>query len=77
MQLQNLTTKFVGCDFHYFEKIDSTQTEIFKMIKLNKIKDGSLVLADLQTNGIGTHGRKWFTEEDRKHYFFSLYRNKL
>ena len=75
MQLQNLTTKFIGRDFDYFEEIDSTQTEIFRRIKNKKIKDGSLVLTDFQTNGIGTHGRKWFIEENRKYYIFAFCRN--
>ena len=47
MQLQNLTTNFLGRDFWYFEKIDSTQTEILRRI----------------ANGIGTNGRKWKTSE--------------
>lgn len=75
MQLQNLTTKFIGRDFEYFKEIDSTQAEIFRRIENNKIKDGSLVLTDFQTSGIGTHGRKWFIEEKRKYNFFAFCRN--
>ena len=63
MQLQNLKTNFVGQDFRYFEKIDSTQAEIWRQLENNTIKNGSLVLANLQTNGIGTHGRNWYIDE--------------
>lgn len=61
MQLQNLTTKFLGQDFYYFEEIDSTQTEIWRKIENKTIKNGTLILSEIQTNGIGTHGRKWKT----------------
>ncbi len=63
MQLQNLTTKFLGRDFYYFEELDSTQAEIWRKIDNNTIKNGSLVVAKFQTSGIGTHGRKWLIEE--------------
>ena len=63
MQLQNLTNNFLGRDFWYFEKIDSTQTEILRRIKDGTIKNGTLILSEIQTNGIGTNGRKWKTSE--------------
>ena len=63
MQLQNLTTKVLGRDFYYFDELDSTQNEIWRRIENKTIKNGSLILAKLQTSGIGTHGRKWFIEE--------------
>ena len=63
MQLQNLTTKVLGRDFRYFDELDSTQNEIWRRIENKTIKNGSLILAKLQTSGIGTHGRKWFIEE--------------
>lgn len=75
MQLQNLTTKFIGRDFQYFEELDSTQLEVLRQIENKKIKDGSLILTKLQTNGIGTHGRRWFTENERKYYIFIICRN--
>ena len=52
MQLQNLNTKFLGRDFHYFENLDSTQFEIYRKIENETIKNGSLVLANIQNNGI-------------------------
>lgn len=52
MQLQNLNTKFLGRDFYYFESLDSTQFEIYRKIENGTIKDGTLVLAKMQNNGI-------------------------
>lgn len=50
MQLQDLTTDFLGRDFHYFEVLDSTQKEIYRRIENKEIKDGTLILANFQTN---------------------------
>lgn len=43
--------------FHY-EKIDSTQKEVWRRLE-NEI----IISADIQTDGIGTHGRKWYTSQ--------------
>lgn len=64
MQLQNLNTQFLGRDFYYYETLDSTQSEIYRKIENNTIKNGTLILAKIQNNGMGTHGRKWFIEEE-------------
>jgi [acyl-carrier-protein] S-malonyltransferase len=63
MQLKNLKTKFLGRNVFYYETIDSTQKEIARRINLKNIKDGTLIFADVQTGGIGTHGRVWHTDE--------------
>lgn len=63
MQLQNLKTNFLGRDCIFYEEIDSTQTEIWRLLKNKKIKNGTLVMANIQTNGKGTHGRIWHTDE--------------
>ena len=62
MKLKKLKTKFLGRNCIYYKTIDSTQNEIFKMIR-KKAPNGSLVIADIQTNGRGTHGRTWHTDE--------------
>lgn len=77
MKLTNLSTKYLGRNFIFYEKIDSTQNEIFRMIdscKLNnkKMKNGTIVMSDIQENGKGTHGRKWFTDE-KNNIAFSIY----
>ena len=52
MQLSNLDTKFLGRDFYYFDVINSTQLEINRRIENNSIKNGTIVLADIQTSGM-------------------------
>lgn len=63
MQLQNLETNFIGKEIIYYKRIDSTQNEIWRKVKNKTIKNGTLVIADIQTNGRGTHGRVWHTDE--------------
>ena len=53
----------------YFEEIDSTQKEIWRLFEKNKIKDSLVVITKKQINGIGTHGRKWINESDRNILF--------
>lgn len=64
MKLRSLTTKFLGRNIIRYETIDSTQSEIWRLIETNNIKDGTLIIADIQTNGQGTHGRKWHTDQE-------------
>ena len=51
MKLENLNTKFLGRNVTYLKQVDSTQLEIIRNIENNTIKNGSLILADIQTNG--------------------------
>lgn len=55
----------------HFEVIDSTQ----KYIKENSIKNmpnGTIVIADTQSSGIGTQGRKWFTGDNNENIAMSF-----
>lgn len=63
MKLQNLQTKFLGKNAIYFNKIDSTQEEIWRLYNKNA-ETGTLVYADIQTKARGTHGRKWYTDKE-------------
>lgn len=69
MQLQNLKTKFIGRNNFYYKEIDSTQKEIWRQIE--KLSNGTIIIAEIQTNGIGTHGRRWHTDE-KNNIAFSL-----
>lgn len=81
MKLENLHTKFLGINNIYYDVIDSTQTEIWRMYNSNKqnynilntdvfncntskcgIPNGTLIWADVQEQGKGTHGRVWHTD---------------
>ena len=57
--------------FHY-KTIDSTQKEIWRRFKNETIKDKTMIIADIQTAGIGTHGRIWHTDEENN-IAFSVY----
>ena len=72
MKLRNLKTNFLGRDFCFYEEIDSTQNEIFRRIKKGQIINGSVIMADIQTAGKGTHGRIWHTDE-KGNIAFSFY----
>ena len=57
--------------FHY-KTIDSTQKEIWRRVKNGTIEDRTMIIADIQTSGIGTHGRVWHTDEENN-IAFSVY----
>lgn len=72
MKLKNLKTNFLGKTNCYYEQIDSTQNEIWRLAKNNNISNGTLVIAGIQTDGKGTHGRKWYTDNSNN-IAFSFY----
>jgi len=43
----------------YYKELDSTQDEAKRLIQAGKITDIAYVVANSQTNGRGTRGRKW------------------
>ncbi|MNT40570.1 Bifunctional ligase/repressor BirA [compost metagenome] len=56
----NLKTKYLGKNLFWYNEIDSTQKEIYRLIE-KQTPNGTLVGSEIQTDGIGTHGRKWYT----------------
>lgn len=63
IDLKNLNTKYIGKNVIHYDTIDSTQKEIWRQIERNSIENGTIIVADAQTSGIGTHGRIWHTEK--------------
>ncbi len=63
MKLKNLKTNFLGRNNIFYKEIDSTQSEVWRLIENNSAPSGTLVMADIQTNARGTHGRVWHTDE--------------
>lgn len=63
MRLKDLKTNFLGRNNIYYKEIDSTQSEIWRLIENKSVPNGTLVYADIQTEGKGTHGRIWHTDE--------------
>ncbi len=64
MYLEKLTTKFLGRNIMYYPEIDSTQLEVWRQIKDGNIQNGTIIMTDRQKSGKGTHGRKWYTDEE-------------
>ena len=71
MLSKEIKTKILGQTCIEFSEINSTQKYIHTQINENNIKNGTVVIADVQTDAIGTHGRKWYTNKDN--IAFSLY----
>lgn len=71
MKLEKLKTDFLGRNSIYYNEIDSTQDEIWRLIQ-KECKSGTIVIADIQTKGKGTHGRVWHTDE-RNNIAFSFF----
>ena len=67
---QELKTKILGKNIKYFTEIDSTQDEAKKLAD-NNVENGTIVIAENQTKGKGTHDRKWHAEEG-KNILFTL-----
>lgn len=63
-KLEGLNTKTIGRNLIQYREIDSTQKEIWRRIENGSIKNGTIVLTDIQTNGIGTHGRTWYASNE-------------
>ena len=47
----DLSTKYLGKDLFYFHEINSTQLEIWRRIRANAIDNGTVIIADIQTEG--------------------------
>lgn len=56
-------TKFIGKKQIYFEELESTQQEAKKIAEKN-IQNGTIIITDYQTNGIGTYDRTWYSEKN-------------
>ena len=60
----NIKTNWIAKNIAIYETIDSTQKEIWRKIESGNIENGTLVIAKTQSSGIGTHGRKWYANEE-------------
>lgn len=47
----------------FIEIIDSTQKEMWRRLQ-DKMFEAEVIIAKIQTSGIGTHGRCWYSNED-------------
>ncbi len=70
-----LNTKYLGKEILEFKEIDSTQKELWRRIENGNASNGCVVIAERQTDGIGTHGRKWYTDLGNITFSFSIFPN--
>ena len=59
-KIKKSKTKEIGKSIEYFEQIDSTH-KYAKKIALENEENGKIIIADMQTAGIGTKGRTWYS----------------
>lgn len=59
-KIENAKTNKIGKKIEYFKEIESTHLYA-KKIAEDENNDGKLLLAEVQTGGIGTKGRSWYT----------------
>ena len=63
-KIKNAKTKIIGKKIEYYKKIESTHLYA-KTIAENEENNGKVLLAEVQTGGIGTKGRSWYTGEGK------------
>ena len=63
-KIKRLKTKQIGKKIEYFEKIDSTH-KYAKKIAFENEENGKIIIADMQTAGIGTKGRRWYSGKEK------------
>ena len=59
-----LKTQIIAKEIFFFDRLESTQIKARELAE-EKVANGSIVITDNQTNGIGTHDRKWYSMEGR------------
>lgn len=65
MDIKNIEmakTTYLGKEVIYFKEIKSTQEFVKNKIQKG-FENGTIVITDYQTQGIGTKGRKWYTSK--------------
>ncbi|NBI30504.1 biotin--[acetyl-CoA-carboxylase] ligase [Chengkuizengella marina] len=55
-----LNTRCMGLKIKYLQEVDSTQTMAAEMVKKGE-EEGTVIIAEQQTDGRGRLGRKWFS----------------
>ena len=59
MDLRKIQNQLNKYNISHFKEINSTHKYVKENYK--NLKDITVILADMQSNGIGTHGRAWYT----------------
>lgn len=66
-EIKNAKTTKIGKKIEYYKIIDSTHkyAQRVEEKEKNKENDGKIIIAEVQTDGIGTKGRQWYTGENK------------
>lgn len=76
IKLGNIKTIKLGKNFRSFDTLSSTQSYVKELDKNSEISEGEIIFAERQTDGVGTHSRKWYTGKNNNLAFsFVLYPN--
>lgn len=62
-KIERANTKYIGKKVKYFETIESTHK--YAKVNIDNIENGEIIIAEEQTGGIGTKGRKWHTGREK------------
>ena len=66
LKIQEANTKVIGKQICYRKEFESTHMKSKQIVKkLSLIGNGSILLADRQTSGVGTHGKNWYTGSEK------------
>ena len=66
LKIQEAKTKIIGKQICYREEIESTHIKSKQIVKkLNEEDNGTILIADKQSSGVGTKGRKWYTGSEK------------
>lgn len=63
-RIKKANTNKIGKQIEYYKEIESTHTYA-KKIAHNIKNDGKIIIAEVQTAGIGAKGRKWYTGAEK------------
>lgn len=63
-KIERANTKLIGKKIEYYKTIESTHLYA-KQIAKNPKNNGKIILAEIQTAGIGTKGRNWYTGDGK------------
>ena len=63
MEIEKLNTKYIGEKIKYFKQLESTHKYAKQCV--DTLETGTIIIAEIQTNGTGTRGRTWYTGRNK------------
>lgn len=72
-----LTDKGWSVEIHYYKRLESTQLYLKEALKAGEVQTPVMVVADVQTGGIGSRGNQWQSEHGNLFFSFALHQTQL